>query len=261
MSLTYFVALAEVQAARVVERKELRAIAISPSGTLPLWTRSELALESFFRECNRRGVAVPMPGNMDTLVPVTSGTGGYDPMPRNHLCGRTYRFIEEHQVGTDGESIAALLEVRIAVQDCEQWQEMKLLTTDKRGERMELHGTLPLPDTTYDIMVMLYSGMDFRTWMDVCVAPEYYFRCNGRCSRSTCSHPGCVAWLLFITLCLPVCFCIWLHCEPKFDPEPEACENILGQAFVWSPYRVDNPAKPSALICGACLLRDARESS
>ncbi|CAE7303236.1 unnamed protein product, partial [Symbiodinium sp. KB8] len=70
---------------------------------------------------------------------------------------------------------------------------MKLLTTDKRGERMELHGTLPLSDTTYDMKVMLYSGMDFRTWMDVCVAPEYYFRCNGRCSWSTCSHPGCVA--------------------------------------------------------------------
>ncbi|OLQ05457.1 hypothetical protein AK812_SmicGene11352 [Symbiodinium microadriaticum] len=61
---------------------------------------------------------------------------------------------------------------------------MKLLTTDKRGERMERHGTLPLSDTTYDMKVMLYSGMDFRTWMDVCVAPEYYFRCNGRCSRS-----------------------------------------------------------------------------
>ena len=155
-----------------MERKELRAIAISPSGTLPLWTRSELALESFFRECNRRGVAMPMPANMDTLVRVTSGTGGYEPVRRNHLCGRTYRFIEEHQVGTDGESIATLLEVRIAVQDFKRWQEMKLLTTDKRGERMELHGTLPLPDTTYDTKVMLYSGMDFRTWMDVCVAPN-----------------------------------------------------------------------------------------
>ena len=205
MSLTYFVALAEVQAARVMEQKELSAVAISPSGTLPLWTRRELALESFFRECNRRGVAALMPGNMDALVPVTSGTGGYDPVPRNHLCGRTYRFIDEHQMGTDGETIAALLEVRIPVKDFEQWQEMKLLT-HVRGERMELHGTLPLPDTTYDMKRVLYSGMDFRTCTDVCVAPEYYFRCNGRCSRSTCSVYDFSTWhAVFVIIVLLTC--------------------------------------------------------
>ena len=259
MSLTYFVTLAHDQATRVMERKELSAVAISSSGILPLWTRREPALESFFRECNRRGVAVPMPENMESLVNATSSTGGYDPVRRNRLCGRTYRLKEEQAVGTNEGGIATLLEIRIGVTEFKQWTEMKLLSTDKSGERVELYGALPLTD--YDMKVMDYSGMDFRTWLDVCVSPHYYFRCNGRCSRSSCSHPGCVSWLLFITLCLLLCFCIRPHCEPKFDPEPEASASILGQAFLWSPYKVDSSAKPSALVCGACLLRDAHESS
>ena len=59
------------------------------------------------------------------------------------------------------------------MKDFKQWVEMKLLSTDKSGERVELHGTLPLTD--YDTKVMHYSGMDFRTWLDVCVSPQYCF--------------------------------------------------------------------------------------
>ena len=254
MSLTYFVALAHDQAARVMERQQLSAAAISASGALPLWTRRELALESFFRECNRRGAAVLMPGDTDSLVPVTSGTGGYDPVPRTALCGRTYRYVEEHQEARDGESLATLPELRFAAPDLQQWEEAKLVKG--RGERLELQGMLPL--TNYDARLVLYGNIDFRTWMDVYVATEYYFRCNGRCTRSTCSHPSCVTWLLFITLCLPVCFCICLHREPKLDPEPEACENILGQAYLWSPHRLESVKKPSAIVCGACLLEEAQ---
>ena len=161
MSLTYFVALAHDQAARVMERQQLSAAAISASGALPLWTRRELALESFFRECNRRGAAVLMPGDTDSLVPVTSGTGGYDPVPRTALCGRTYRYVEEHQEARDGESLATLLELRFAAPDLQQWEEAKLVKG--RGERLELQGMLPL--TNYDARLVLYGNNFGLGWM------------------------------------------------------------------------------------------------
>ena len=96
--------MTQEQARDVTTRQALQATALSSSHALPLWSRKEWALASFFRACNRRGQGV--------LEPAASDTGGFDPVSRWQLEGRTYRLVTDVGLAIAGEFIAHLLEVR-----------------------------------------------------------------------------------------------------------------------------------------------------
>ncbi|CAE7820030.1 unnamed protein product [Symbiodinium sp. CCMP2592] len=181
------------------ERTDEAATALCSSHALPLWSRKEWALASFFRECNRRGQSV--------LDPAASDTGGFDPVSRRPIEGRTYRLVDNVQQAVAGEFIAHLLEVKMLADQVKTLQELKLLYLDRRQERMELRGILPLQPGSFQTEYILYESIDCLHWVDHYVATEYYFRCTGRCSRRPCAAGGaCVTWLFIIITFLRLCF-------------------------------------------------------